>query len=321
MKLSYSLFILNIFLLSVMTLLLAGCGDRTWEEVSSTGTGDREIRAGDLVRLEPASFQPREISGTGFVIEKFIFNGSLLNDSSDLKLSGKVKLHFERESGFIVDTTIASAEPIQWAASESKKAVTISYIKMQNETGSGEGYLYFYLTDLNGACVSNIVKWPIAFVADSERGADVVEESVQKVQKDAVLEQPADKTIVVLPFTNMSTDIEQENISDSISEELTNLLAKIPGLRVTSHSLAVDYKDIATSKVSEQLKVAHILEGSVRKSDNRVRITVQLIDARFDKHLWSNTYDRTQNDVSAIQDEIVAAVVAQLNEDHASDKR
>ena len=122
------------------------------------------------------------------------------------------------------------------------------------------------------------------------------------------------KSIAVLPFVDMSQAKDQEYFSDGLSEELLNLLAKIPALQVTSRSSAFSYKgkEIKLSQVAKELGVAHILEGSVRKSGNRLRITAQLIDARTDKHLWSETYDRSLDDIFAVQDEIAAAVVAQL---------
>ena len=123
-----------------------------------------------------------------------------------------------------------------------------------------------------------------------------------------------DQSIAVLPFENMSSDAEQEYFSDGLSEELLNLLAKIPELRVSSRSSAFSYKgkDFKISDVGRELNVAHVLEGSVRKSGNKVRITAQLIEAETDVHLWSETWDRTLDDVFVIQDEIAKAVVDEL---------
>jgi TolB-like protein len=122
------------------------------------------------------------------------------------------------------------------------------------------------------------------------------------------------KSIAVLPFVNWSTDAEQGFFADGLSEELLNLLAKIPTLQVTSRSSAFSYKgkEIKIAQVARELNVANILEGSVRRSGNRLRITAQLIDARTDRHLWSGTYDRTMDDIFAVQDEIAGAVVEQL---------
>jgi len=124
----------------------------------------------------------------------------------------------------------------------------------------------------------------------------------------------APTAIAVLPFVNMSSDDEQEYFSDGLSEELLNLLTKIPELRVAARTSSFSYKgkDVKVAQIGEELNVAHVLEGSVRKSGNRVRITAQLIHAEDGYHLWSESYDRTLDDVFAIQDEIAAEVVAQL---------
>ena len=122
------------------------------------------------------------------------------------------------------------------------------------------------------------------------------------------------RSIAVLPFVNLSGDAEQEYFSDGLSEELLNLLAKIPQLRITSRSSAFYFKgkDYTIADVGEQLGVSHILEGSVRRSGDQIRITAQLVDVSTDTHLWSDTWDRTFEDVFAIQDEIAAAVTTAL---------
>ena len=125
---------------------------------------------------------------------------------------------------------------------------------------------------------------------------------------------PAQASIAVLPFVDMSQDKDQEYFSDGISEELLNLLAKIPQLQVTARTSSFSFKgkDIPIPEIARTLQVAHILEGSVRKAGDQVRVTAQLINAVNDKHLWSQTYDRKLDDVFAIQDEIAADVVKQL---------
>ena len=125
---------------------------------------------------------------------------------------------------------------------------------------------------------------------------------------------PPDQSIAVLPFENMSDDPANEYFSDGISEELLNLLAKIPQLTVISRSSSFSFKgqNLDVPTIAARLNVAHVLEGSVRKDGNRVRITAQLINARSDSHLWSETYDRDLDDIFAIQDEIAEAVVVQL---------
>ena len=122
-------------------------------------------------------------------------------------------------------------------------------------------------------------------------------------------------SIVVLPFVNMSSDPEQEYMSDGIAEELLNLLSQIPELKVISRTSAFSFKgrdDLTIPEIAAQLGVAHVLEGSVRKAGNTIRITAQLIDPRSDVHLFSETYDRALDDIFAIQDEIAAKVVSEL---------
>jgi len=121
-------------------------------------------------------------------------------------------------------------------------------------------------------------------------------------------------SIAVLPFVNVSDDQANEYFSDGVSEELLNLLAKIPELRVTSRGSAFSFKGKETPipEIAKQLKVAHVLEGSVRKAGDRVRITAQLIEADSDTQLWSQSYDRKLDDIFAIQDEIAADVVNHL---------
>lgn len=119
------------------------------------------------------------------------------------------------------------------------------------------------------------------------------------------------RTIAVLPFVNMSGAPDNEYFSDGISEEILNLLSKLPQLKVASRtsSFAFKGKEASIPAVANELNVGTILEGSVRRAGDRVRITAQLIDAQSDSHLWSETYDREMKDVFAIQDDIAHSIV------------
>ena len=152
------------------------------------------------------------------------------------------------------------------------------------------------------------------FIVDPARDAALVEAARQEGRADARIESYGDRSIAVLPFVNMSTDPEQEYFSDGVSEEILNLLVPVEELRVVSRSSAFSFKgeDVKIPEVAKALNVAHVLEGSVRRSGNRVRITAQLIDARTDTHLWSETYERELGDIFAIQDDIATAVTKQL---------
>ena len=121
-------------------------------------------------------------------------------------------------------------------------------------------------------------------------------------------------SIAVLPFVNMSGDKEQEYFSDGLSEEIINALTQIPKLKVIARTSAFAFKgkEQDVTKIAEALRVSNILEGSVRKSGDRIRITAQLIDASDGSHLWSERYDRDMTDVFAIQDEISQAIAEKL---------
>ncbi|WP_265571419.1 TIR domain-containing protein [Sphingomicrobium nitratireducens] len=123
-------------------------------------------------------------------------------------------------------------------------------------------------------------------------------------------------SIAVLPFEDLSQAGDQQFFADGISEEILNVLARVDGLRVASRTSAFQYRgnDKPVRTIANELGVRHILEGSVRTSGNRIRITAQLIDANTDEHRWSQTYDRdlTTSDLFEIQDEIAKGIVAEL---------
>jgi len=124
----------------------------------------------------------------------------------------------------------------------------------------------------------------------------------------------ASNSIAVLPFTDLSPNKNQEYFSDGLTEELLNLLAKVPELRVAARTSCFSFKGQALdiTEISQRLRVAHVLEGSVRRSGDRVRISAQLIHAQDGYQMWSHSYDRQMDNIFAIQEEIAAAVVAQL---------
>ncbi len=154
------------------------------------------------------------------------------------------------------------------------------------------------------------------FVLDPTRDAEREETVAKQARSEALVESYGENSIAVLPFVNMSDDAGNEYFSDGIADELLNLLSRIPRLRVISRSSSFSFKGkgIAIPEVAEQLNVALVLEGSVRKFGNELRITAQLIEARSDTHLWSDTYDRKVENLFAIQDEISAAIVEALKE-------
>ncbi|MEJ2521750.1 MAG: hypothetical protein P8080_02535 [Gammaproteobacteria bacterium] len=148
-------------------------------------------------------------------------------------------------------------------------------------------------------------------VVDQESAAESPPASRQEPDQAAPAGEPS---VAVLPFVNMSDDPANEYFSDGISEELLNFLVKVDGIKVASRtsSFAFKDKDVSIPEIADQLHVDHVLEGSVRKAGNRVRVTAQLIDVETDRHLWSETYDRELEDIFAIQEEISSHIVEAL---------
>jgi serine/threonine-protein kinase len=132
--------------------------------------------------------------------------------------------------------------------------------------------------------------------------------------RSAATALPTEPSIAVLPFVNMSADPANEFLSDGMTEELLNLLAQVPGIQVAARTSSFFYKgkNLPVDSIGRAMRVHNVLEGSVRQSGNRVRITAQLIDARTGYHLWSDSFERSLEDVFAVQDSIGRAIVRVL---------
>ncbi|MEM1173989.1 MAG: adenylyl cyclase [Pseudomonadota bacterium] len=172
---------------------------------------------------------------------------------------------------------------------------------------------------LNYAIIATLGVALAIFAYDRQRLVEKVERSQampNPVAEEVESTETRRASIAVLPFVNMSDDESQEHFSDGISEELLNVLANVPEFKVAARTSSFQFKgrtpDIAD--VGSQLNVAHVLEGSVRKAGNTVRITAQLIEVDSGFHVWSESYDRQLDDIFAIQDEISGAIVAALSE-------
>jgi len=152
------------------------------------------------------------------------------------------------------------------------------------------------------------------FVLDPAEDVEIAEKAAEQARSEALLGSYGEKSIAVLAFVDMSPEGDQEYFSDGIAEELLNLLARVPELRVAGRTSAFSFKgsDATIADIGEQLNVAHVLEGSVRMFGDKIRITAQLVEASTDTHLWSETYDREMGDIFVIQDDIAARVVEQL---------
>lgn len=152
------------------------------------------------------------------------------------------------------------------------------------------------------------------FVLSEYREASIAEQARLDGRAEALIDSYGDNSIAVLAFKDLSVEQNHEYLSDGLAEELLYLLSSIPELRVISRTSAFSFKGqkLPVPEIAKRLNVAYILEGSVRLAGNRVRIRVQLIEAHSDTHLWSETYDRTVEDLLEIQDEIASQVVGGL---------
>jgi len=148
-------------------------------------------------------------------------------------------------------------------------------------------------------------------------------DQVQELQKNmATAGEDTTPSIAVLPFADLSPEKDQDYFCDGIAEEILNLLAKLKELRVASRTSTLQYRNTEKNlrAIGKELEVSTLLEGSVRKAGDRLRITAQLIDTKDDSHLWSDKYDRTLDDVFAIQEDIAESIVDALKVTLAPDE-
>ena len=190
------------------------------------------------------------------------------------------------------------------------------------------------LADPGGICVSDAVRSAVGknlglvYEDMGEQQVKNIEEAVRAFRivvdtgksqsapvKTTTLVIPDEPSIAVLPFTNMSNDPEQEFFSDGITEDIITALSKVSSFMVVARNSTFIYKNQAVNikQVGRDQGVRHVLEGSVRKSGGRVRITAQLIDATTGQHKWAERYDRDLEDIFAVQDEITRNIVAELD--------
>jgi adenylate cyclase len=183
-----------------------------------------------------------------------------------------------------------------------------AYDQVENKLGLG----YEYLGEQS---VKNIAKPVRVYRVQEKPGPIPPHPPIEVASREKMAFPLPDRpSIAVLPFVNMSRDPEQEYFSDGITEEIITALSKVPNLFVIAHNSTFTYKGkpVKVKQVSEELGVRYVLEGSVQKSGDRVRITAQLIDAFSGHHLWAERYDRDLKDIFALQDEITMKVITAL---------
>jgi TolB-like protein/tetratricopeptide (TPR) repeat protein len=181
-------------------------------------------------------------------------------------------------------------------------------VRTEGSPGGGANRKLNYLIGAALLVAGAIFAWQTFDAGEAEITADI--------PPTVLIEEIDAASIAVLPFADLSPEGDQEYFSDGISEEILNLLASVDALSVTSRTSAFQFKgrDLGIPEIAARLKVRHVVEGSIRKAGDTIRITAQLIDAEDDRHLWSDTFDRplTAANIFAIQDEISRAIVDEL---------
>jgi adenylate cyclase len=187
-----------------------------------------------------------------------------------------------------------------WGTIVSDAALTRAVMKLRRAVGD----------DSKGDIVKTVPRYGYRFVAHIKYGST-----------PASIGPPERKSIAVLPLQNMSGDVENEYFSDGIAEEILNLLAKLPSLRVASRTSSFTFRnsDKIAKDIAKALDVDILLEGSVRRAGDRVRITMQLIDAEDDAHIWSEIYNRELTDIFDVQADIAREVVSAITRGEAGD--
>jgi adenylate cyclase len=283
--------------------------------------------AGTLERLKrnrKTIFDPR-VAANGGRIVKLMGDGALVEFGS---VVSAVNCAHEIQQATAAETAVSETDRIRY-----RIGITLGEVIVEGDDIYGDGVNVAArlqaLAEPGGVAVSRTVrdqaagKVPLGFedlgehtIKNIERPVHVFALHIASTQPP--LAAPAQRSqrlsICVLPFVNMSGDPEQEYFSDGVTEDIITDLSKVSALAVVSRNTAFTFKakrvDIA--QVARQLKVSHVLEGSVRKAGNRVRITAQLIEGATDSHLWAERYDRDLNDIFALQDEISEAIVNAL---------
>jgi adenylate cyclase len=182
---------------------------------------------------------------------------------------------------------------------------------IRDQAGDRLGVAFEDLGEQNVKNISRPIRVFRVRLGEERAGAPSAPRAASRAPLGTVTDKPS---IAVLPFVNMSGDPEQEFFADGLTEDIITALSRFRDLFVISRNSAFVYKNRAVriQEVAAELGVQYVVEGSVRKAGRRVRVTVQLIDAESDRHVWAERYDRELEDIFAIQDEVTAAIVATL---------
>jgi adenylate cyclase len=282
--------------------------------------------AGTLERLKAnrkTIFDPRVAAHGGRVV-KLMGDGALVEFGS---VVAAVRCVHEIQEATEAERTGAHSERIRY-----RVGITLGEVVVDGDDIYGDGVNVAArlqtLAAPGGVAVSRTVrdqaagKVPVEFDDLGEHTVRNIERPVHVFAMRAATKPASSQgqqqkprlSICVLPFANMSGDPEQEYFSDGITEDIITDLSKVSALTVVSRVTAFSFKGkaIDVAQVARQLKVSHVLEGSVRKAGNRVRITAQLIEGASDSHLWAERYDRDIDDIFALQDEISQSIVNAL---------
>jgi adenylate cyclase len=294
--------------------------------VGYSGLMERD-EAGTLERLKSnrkAIFDPRVAAHGGRLI-KLMGDGALVEFAS---VVSAVDCAHEIQQATESEACPPTAERIRY-----RIGINLGEVIVEGDDIYGDGVNVAArlqaLADPGGVVLSRTVRDEVAGKVGAEFD-DLGEHAVKNIARPvhvfalraAIAKVPAAATarerqrlsICVLPFVNMSGDPEQEYFSDGITEDIITDLSKVSALGVVSRNTAFTFKakQIDVARVARQLNVSYVLEGSVRKSGNRVRITAQLVDGGTDSHLWAERFDRNLDDIFALQDEIAEAIVKAL---------
>jgi TolB-like protein len=236
-----------------------------------------------------------------------------LAEAASIYISGTVYKDIKNKEGikpeFIEEKTLKNVdEPVKVYRVECEE---IEEKKIEKEKKKSKNRIFYYFLAGIIVILVAIILWQ--FLSNGEK--DQVKKETETVE--------VDKSIAVLPFTDISPDKDQEYFSDGMMDAILMHLSKIGDLEVKSRTSVMQYKGTikTTPQIAEELGVANILEGSVSKSGDRIRIIAQLIDAKNDKHLWAETYEKDLSDVFAIQSEVAQKIATSLKVELSSEAK